>query len=112
MKEKKPINIQIGQRIKQVREAAGITQEQFAECIDVSVQFTSDLERGVVGMSIATLIKVCETLHIPSDYLLFGKTTTEGNSLLEISTTTLTSEEISMLNQGISLLLKALRYKG
>ena len=33
VKEKKPINIEIGQRIKQSREAAGLTQETFAEMV-------------------------------------------------------------------------------
>ena len=73
MKEKKPLNIEIGDRIQQARETAGYTQERFAELIDVSVQYVSDLERGVVGTSIPTLIKICRVLAISSDYLLFGR---------------------------------------
>ena len=37
MQEKKPINIEIGQRIKEHREAAGFTQEVFAEMIGLGV---------------------------------------------------------------------------
>ena len=48
MREKKEINVQIGEQIKLARENAKLTQEQFAERIDVSPQYVSDLERGVV----------------------------------------------------------------
>ena len=50
MREKKAINIEIGERVKAAREQADITQEQLAERIDVSTQYVSDLERGVVGI--------------------------------------------------------------
>jgi len=73
MKEKKLLNVQIGERIKSARETAGYTQERFAELIDVSVQYVSDLERGVVGTSIPTLIKICTVLCISSDSLLFPR---------------------------------------
>ena len=48
MREKKEINIEIGLQIKCAREQAKMTQEQLAELIDVSPQYISDLERGVV----------------------------------------------------------------
>ena len=52
MREKKEINIQIGEQVRIAREQAKLTQEQFAERIEVSPQYISDLERGVVGISI------------------------------------------------------------
>lgn len=54
--EKKEINVEIGRRIKLAREKIGYTQEKFAEKIDRSVQYVSDLERGKVGASIQTPI--------------------------------------------------------
>ena len=75
MRVKKEINIQIGERIKVAREQAGRTQEQLAEVIDVSPQYISDLERGVVGISIPTLKRLCTALAISSDYLLFDRQT-------------------------------------
>lgn len=74
MREKKEINVQIGEQVKQAREAARMTQEQLAECIDVSPQYISDLERGVVGISIPTLKRLCEKLSVSSDRILFGCT--------------------------------------
>ena len=44
-----------------------------AEKIDVSPQFVSDLERGVVGISLTTLKRVCVVLGVSSDQILFGQ---------------------------------------
>lgn len=72
MKAKKEINIQIGERVRQAREQSGMTQEQFAELINKTPQFISDLERGVTGISIETLRTICEKLCISSDSILFA----------------------------------------
>lgn len=72
MRIKKEINIEIGERIKAAREDFRMTQEALAERIDVSPQYISDLERGVVGVSIATLKRLCLVLGVSSDLILFG----------------------------------------
>ncbi len=71
MRQKKELNIQIGKQIRLAREKHGLTQEEFAEAIDKTPQFISDLERGVYGVSIETLKTICETLHISCDSLIF-----------------------------------------
>lgn len=72
MKIKKEFNQQIGERIKCARTSAGLTQEQFAELIDKTPQYISDLERGVYGVSLETLKILCERLSISSDSIVFG----------------------------------------
>jgi transcriptional regulator with XRE-family HTH domain len=72
LRKKKKDYIQIGRRIQDARKNAGFTQEQLSEAIDVTPQYLSDLERGVVGTSVLTLIKICTALQVSSDYLLFG----------------------------------------
>lgn len=64
--EKKPLNVQIGARIKQAREQAHVTQERLAEQIEVSVQYISDLERGKVGASVSTVIKSARRCRSPA----------------------------------------------
>ena len=49
MKEKKPINIEIGLNVKQVRESAGLTQESFAELIGLGVKHISAIECGAAS---------------------------------------------------------------
>ena len=53
-----------------------MTQEQLAESIGVSVQYVSDMERGKVGASVATIIGICTTLNVSADYILMGRDTT------------------------------------
>ena len=72
MKEKKPINIEVGQYVKQVREEAGLTQETLAELIGLGVKHVSAIECGAVGVSLPTLRRMSEVLSVPADILLFG----------------------------------------
>jgi len=71
--EKKDVNIQIGASIKAVREQMGHTQERFAELVNVSAQYISDVERGNVGISLATLRRIREVTSVSSDSILMGK---------------------------------------
>ena len=63
----------IGARIRRQREYMGFTREQFAELLDVTPKFCSDIELGVKGMSVPTLCKISRILRLPTDYILFGK---------------------------------------
>ncbi|SBV99889.1 DNA-binding helix-turn-helix protein [uncultured Eubacteriales bacterium] len=70
---KKELNIQIGENIKSLREQIGYTQERFSELINVSAQYISDVERGNVGISVATLKKIRDVTRVSSDSILVGK---------------------------------------
>lgn len=72
MKERKEINIFVGNQIHIARERAGLTQEQFGELVSLGPKNVSDIERGLVGISLSTLKRICEKLSIPSDWILFG----------------------------------------
>ena len=73
VREKKEINVRIGNQIRIAREAAGLTQDRFAELVSLATKNVSDIERGVVGVSIGSLIRICQTLSISSDSILFGE---------------------------------------
>jgi len=75
----KEINQQIGERCRHAREAAGYTQEKLAEQIGVSTQFLSDAERGITGMSVTTVIKLCNVLSVSADFLLLGRSNSGGD---------------------------------
>lgn len=75
VREKKEINVRIGNQIRIAREAAGLTQERFAELVSLATKNVSDIERGVVGVSVGSLIRICETLSISSDSILFEEGT-------------------------------------
>ena len=62
-----------GQRIQDARMTRGITQEEFAEEIDVSPSYYQKLERGVRTCSLDILVSIAEHLNVSTDYLLTGK---------------------------------------
>lgn len=63
----------IGVRIRRQREDLGYTREQFAELLDITPRFCSDIELGVKGMSIPTLCKISSALCLTTDYILWGR---------------------------------------
>ena len=97
MRIKKEINVQIGEQIKFAREQAKQTQEQMAERIEVSPQYISDLERGVVGVSISTLKRICAVLGVSSDQLLFGAKSEKRTAAIEEKCKNLTDEQFLIL---------------
>ena len=73
MRERKEINVEVGRRIRRAREAAGLTQERFAELIGVSPQNVSCVERGLAGVSMTVLRRMCQVLRVSSDALLLDE---------------------------------------
>ena len=73
MRERKAINVEVGRRVRQAREAAGLTQERFAELIGVSPQNISCVERGLADVSLTVLRRMCQILRVSSDTLLMGE---------------------------------------
>lgn len=63
---------QIGLRVKNSRRKKHLTQEKFAEIIDVSPHYIYEIERGSKSMSIYTLDSVATNLDVSTDYLLYG----------------------------------------
>ena len=83
--EKKDLNRRIGENIRTMREKRGLTQASLAEAINKSVQFISDMERGVYGISLQTLCSLCGALSCSADSLLFhdGAAAAPPETLLE-----------------------------
>ncbi len=57
-------------RLKETRTEKGFTQKQIAEAINVTYNAVSQYENGVREPSIDLLIKICDFLDVPSDYLI------------------------------------------
>ena len=64
---------EIGERIHSRRKELGLTQEQLAERMDVSIQMISNLELGKKAIRPENLVKICRILHISADYILRGE---------------------------------------
>lgn len=64
--------VEMGERIKKQRLLNGYSREKLAEMADITPRFCYDLELGLKNMSVNTLCKLSEALHVSVDYILFG----------------------------------------
>ncbi len=70
-------NIQVGRRIRELRELQNYTREAFSEKVEISAKFLYEIETGKKGFSAATLSRIAKALSVSCDYILFGEK--EGN---------------------------------
>ncbi len=54
-----------------------MTQEEFAEFLDISKDTVSNIERGKVVPSTDTLLRISEKTGKPVEFFLFGRTESE-----------------------------------
>lgn len=71
----------LGERIKQQRKIKGATQEKFAEHLNVSVGYVSQIERGISKVSLERLVDIARYLGCSTAFLLEGTEVEEKNYL-------------------------------
>lgn len=64
--------IEIGQRLRQRRQELGLTREKMSELADIGTGYYGQLEVGTSQMSIDTLIKLSQSMHLPMEYIIYG----------------------------------------
>lgn len=100
-----------GERIKQARKACRYTQAEVAEMINMSSKNFSQLERGMTGISVSTLISLCKCLNVSSDYILFGTEKCEHNSVFDILLSQLTESEQLYAEKLLQVYVEACKNK-
>lgn len=95
--------LKIGQRVRQLRILNDYTQAKFAELIDISINFLSEIENGKKGLSQDTLAKICKQLNTSADYILFG-VKTKQDSLIDMANA-LSIEEIETIIRYLDSLI-------
>ena len=90
-----------GKRVKELRQRAGLTQQQLAERILVSKASISNYELYERNPSPEILIKLARVFHVSTDYLLGVE---EKIQVLDVSD--LTDEDVEVLEQTAALLRK------
>ena len=68
-------SIQIGERIRELREIQGYTREGLAEKIDISSKFLYEIEVGKKSFSADTLCRIAKALSVSCDYIMLGEET-------------------------------------
>lgn len=74
-----PNNLEIGERIRKIRESFNMNREKFSEMIDISDVFLGQIERGERSLSLKTLFRLVSFTGVSSDYILFGDTNNNSN---------------------------------
>ena len=62
---------EIGQRIRKVRKARGISQEKLAETVGISTTHMSHIETANTKMSLSTFVAIASALEVRTDELLY-----------------------------------------
>ena len=105
MRGKKPINVQIGANIQHAREKACLTQDKLSELIGVTPNHISAIERGVYGISLENLQKLCQLLNVSADYIVFGDAPSNEDMAIAHRIATSNPKYKDKIMQGIEVLL-------
>lgn len=101
-------NTEIGKRIRQIRKEYGYTQEQLAECAEISVDFVGLIETGRSSMSLKNLAKIASTLNVTTDYLIFGTSPYKENVRINTMLSVVPDNKRKQVEKLIALFLNAL----
>lgn len=63
---------EIGKRIKSARQEKHLSQMQFAELINVSTPYLSDIENGKTNLSLDIFTRIVKVLQISADWLIMA----------------------------------------
>jgi transcriptional regulator with XRE-family HTH domain len=70
MRVAKRLNKKFGNRLREAREAAQLTQEELAFRAELHRTYISLLERGIKSPTLETLFKICEALELEPEVLI------------------------------------------
>ena len=83
----------MGMRLRKLRKARGLTQEQLAEELGLSLKHISSVERGTSSFSLENLILASVYFDCTLDYLILGKNSTDSMSKMPASVLSLFSSD-------------------
>ena len=75
----------IGERVRKFRRAKGLSQEQLAEKVDISVTHISHIETGNTKLSLSVLLNIANALEVQANDLLNDEVSGRNTALTELS---------------------------
>ena len=75
----------IGQKIRKIRKAHGLSQEELAEKVNISTTHMSHIETGNTKLSLPVFVDIAAALEVRLDDLLDNPAATTSTSLDEIA---------------------------
>ncbi len=77
-------NIEIGERIRSIRESMFMSREKFSEMIEISDVFLGQIERGECSLSLKTLTSIVAFSGSSADFILYGKDENDNTIIKKI----------------------------
>ena len=74
---------EIGQRIRKIRKARGISQEQLAEMVGISTTHMSHIETANTKLSLPVFVAIATALEVQTDVLLYDNAKATVTSVTE-----------------------------
>lgn len=111
MDSRKDLNILVGANIKREREKANFTQDQFSELLGIGSKSLSSIERGVVGVSLTTLMRICDILHISANVLLYEQNQKNDAESIALQLNMLNAEQFEIASDAMTNLFRAFSLK-
>jgi len=111
MDVRKDLNILVGANIKREREKAGFTQDRFSELLGIGSKSLSSIERGVVGVSLTTLLKICDILHISANVLLYEQSQKNDVDSIALQLQMLNDDQFKIASDVMTNLIQAFSLK-
>ena len=75
----------IGEKIRKFRKAKGMSQEQLAEVVDISVTHISHIETGNTKLSLSVFLDIANALGVQANDLLSDEISGRNEALDELS---------------------------
>jgi len=105
-----PLNLEIGLRIKEIREEKGLSRRELAGKAEVTEQTVLYVETGKRGLSSYTIRGFSRALNVTSDRILFGQTDTKDQlDYLSQALVSLTDQEQRSARIVVDTLAEVLR---
>lgn len=88
----------LGQRLKGLRESAGLSQKQLADCLSIDQSLVSKIEAGERTVSSTQIEAICNIVCYPADKLMDESQDVKPDSVISFRTTRLSIESIKALS--------------
>lgn len=105
----------IGQRIRKYRRSLGLSQEELAEKVGISMTHMSHIETGNTKLSLPVFTEIALTLNVTTDSLLFGENRQSREKITENIASILekcSTNELNIIVDTISSVAVALKKYG
>lgn len=99
--ELQEFTINLGKRLKMLREKNGVTQEKMSDEANCSKNYISAIERGVHKLTVPMLIEYCRVLRLSPNEVLGVKT---GKNKFDVLINSLSQDEVNKVCDFIEIM--------